>query len=157
MTKTQSKTIQVTAQGLKDLKQELEELKTKKRPEAIDRVARAREFGDLSENSEYHAAREDLSFIEGRINELEEILKQAKVARSSAKKDKVAIGCKVTLSLKGKEQVYEIVGEWEANPMERKISHTSPLGQALIGKKPGDMVEFEAPVGKLIYQVKKIH
>jgi len=151
------KKIQITAEGLKTLKQELEELKHKKRPEAIDRVARAREFGDLSENSEYHAAREDLSFIEGRINELEEMLKQAKVAQTKKSKDSVSIGCKVTLIAKNQEHTYEIVGEWEANPMEKKISHTSPLGQALIGKKPGEEVEFEAPVGKVIYKVKKIH
>ncbi len=154
---TKSNSVQITANGLKTLKQELEELKNKKRPEAIKRVARAREFGDLSENSEYHAAREDLSFIEGRINELEEILRQAKVTKASSSKRQVTIGCKVTLLSGNQEQTYEIVGEWEANPMERKISHTSPLGQVLIGKKPGDIVEFEAPVGKLIYQVKKIH
>lgn len=156
MTKTQSKTIQVTAQGLKDLKQELEELKTKKRPEAIDRVARAREFGDLSENSEYHAAREDLSFIEGRINELEEMIKQAQVVKTSSSKSKVAIGSQVVVQANGQEHTYHIVGEWEANPMEKKISHTSPLGQALLGKKPGDEVEFEAPVGKVVYQIKTI-
>ena len=149
---------QITADGLKTLKQELTELKEHKRPEAIERVARAREFGDLSENSEYHAAREDLSFIEGRINELEEMLKQAKVAKSSKSKDKIAIGCKVTLVTdSNQEHTYEIVGEWEANPMEKKISHTSPLGQALIGKKAGDRIEFEAPAGKVVYQVKKIH
>lgn len=151
------KKIQITAEGLKTLKQELEELKNKKRPEAIKRVARAREFGDLSENSEYHAAREDLSFIEGRISELEEMLKQVKVARTKKSKELVSIGCKVTLITNDQEHTYEIVGEWEANPMEKKISHTSPLGQALMGKKPGDQVEFEAPVGKVVYLIKHIH
>ncbi len=148
---------QITAEGLKTLKQELTELKNKKRPEAIERVARAREFGDLSENSEYHAAREDLSFIEGRINELEEMIKQAKVAKKPKSKTEIGIGCKVTLVAGDQEHTYEIVGEWEANPMEKKISHTSPLGQALLGKKQGEEIEFEAPAGKVIYQIKKIH
>ena len=154
---TNQKKFQITAEGLKTLKQELEELKTKKRPEAIDRVARAREFGDLSENSEYHAAREDLSFIEGRINELEDMLKQAQVAKESKSKDEISIGCKVTLITNNQEHTYEVVGEWEADPMKKKISHTSPLGQALMGKKAGDEVEFEAPAGKIVYKVKKIH
>ncbi len=151
------KKFQITAEGLKALKQELEELKNKKRPEAIERVARAREFGDLSENSEYHAAREDLSFIEGRINELEEMIKQAQIAKESKSKHEISIGCKVTLITNNQEHTYEVVGEWEADPMKKKISHTSPLGQALIGKKAGDIVEFEAPAGKIVYQVKKIH
>ena len=67
------------------------------------------------------------------------------------------IGCKVTVTLKGKEHTYEIVGEWEADPLKKKISHTSPLGLALVGKKKGENVEFEAPAGKVVYQIKKIH
>ncbi len=149
--------IQFTPDGLKALQLELDELKNVKRQDAIDRVARAREFGDLSENSEYHAAREDLSFIEGRIDELEEMLKNAEVVGKSNSKGKVDIGCKVTVSAGGKEHTYEVVGEWEADPTQKKISHTSPLGQALMGKKPGESVEFEAPAGKVIYKVKKIH
>jgi transcription elongation factor GreA len=148
--------IQFTAAGLAELKTELEELKTQKLPAAIDRVSRARDFGDLSENAEYHAAREELSFLEGRIDELEDLLKKAKVVKTK-KADKVNVGCKVTVDLKGNEYVYELVGEWEADPIKKKISSTSPLGQALMGKKKGDDVEFEAPAGKVIYKVKKIH
>lgn len=149
--------IQFTSDGLKALKSELEELKNTKRPEAVERVARARDFGDLSENSEYHAAREELSFIEGRIDELETLMKKAVVVKRSNSKIKVTIGCKVTVGVGKNENTYEMVGEWEADPMQKKISHTSPLGKALIGKKPGEKVEFEAPAGKVIYKIKKIH
>lgn len=156
MTKLNDK-IQFTAQGLAEIKSELAELQGKKLTAAIDRVARARDFGDLSENAEYHAAKEELSFIEGRIEELEGIVARAEVVGSNTKSGSVDIGCKVTVSVGGKAHTYEIVGEWEADPLKKKISHTSPLGQALVGKKKGDAVEFEAPAGKVIYQIKKIH
>ena len=149
--------IQFTAEGLSEIKAELNELKGAKLTAAIERVARARDFGDLSENAEYHAAKEELSFIEGRIEELEGIVGRAKVVTSKGKGDSVDIGCKVTVTVGGKEHPYEIVGEWEADPLKKKISHTSPLGQALTGKKKGENVEFEAPAGKVIYQIKKIH
>ncbi len=149
--------IQFTAAGLSELKKELEELKNKKLQAAIDRVARARDFGDLAENAEYHAAKEELSFIEGRIEELDDIVSKAEVADEAKDIDGVGIGCKVTVEAAGKEHTYEVVGEWEADPMKKKISHTSPLGMALIGKKKGEAVEFEAPAGKVIYKIKKIH
>lgn len=148
--------IQFTASGLAEVKLELEELKTKKLPDAIERVARARDFGDLSENAEYHAAREELSLLEGRIEELEDIVARAYVADKKSN-ESIGIGCKVTVELSGKEHTYEIVGEWEADPMKQKISHTSPLGTALVGKKKGETVEFQAPAGKVIYKIKKIH
>jgi len=149
--------IQFTQTGLDEILAELNDLKGKKLADAIERVARARDFGDLSENAEYHAAKEELSFIEGRIEELENIIAKAEVVGSKAKKGAVDIGCKVTVTLNGKEHTYEIVGEWEADPLKKKISHTSPLGQALHGKKMGDAVEFEAPAGKVVYKIKKIH
>lgn len=148
--------IQFTAAGLAEVKSELEELKTKKLPAAIERVARARDFGDLSENAEYHAAREELSFLEGRVEELEDIVSRAYVPPKKSS-DSIDIGCRVTVELSGKEHTYEIVGEWEADPMKKKISHTSPLGTALVGKKKGETVEFQAPAGKVIYKIKKIH
>ncbi len=148
--------IQFTAAGLAEVKSELEELKTKKLPAAIERVARARDFGDLSENAEYHAAREELSFLEGRVEELEDIVSRAYVPTKKSS-DSIDIGCRVTVELSGKEHTYEIVGEWEADPMKKKISHTSPLGTALVGKKKGETVEFQAPAGKVIYKIKKIH
>lgn len=149
--------IQFTLAGLTEIKAELEELKGAKLTAAIERVARARDFGDLSENAEYHAAKEELAFIEGRVEELDAIINRASVVDVKAKKGVIDIGCKVTVSVKGKEHLYEIVGEWEADPLKKKISHTSPLGQALVGKKTGESVEFEAPAGKVIYQIKKIH
>lgn len=148
--------IQFTKEGFVEIQSELDELKGKKLTDAIERVARARDFGDLSENAEYHAAKEELSFIEGRVEELENIIAKAEVA-GKGKKGSIDIGCKVTVLLNGKEHTYEIVGEWEADPLKKKISHTSPLGQALVGKKMGDAVEFQAPAGKVIYKIKKIH
>ena len=150
-------TIQFTIDGLAEIKAELDVLKNQKLPAAVERVARARDFGDLSENAEYHAAKEELSFIEGRIEELEEIVKKAVVVKKDNGNSEVGIGCKVTVEAGGKEQTYEVVGEWEADPIQKKISHTSPLGSALLGKKKGDAVEFEAPAGKVIYKIKRIH
>lgn len=148
--------IQFTTAGLAEIQAELDGLKDTKLPAAIDRVARARDFGDLSENAEYHAAKEELSFIEGRIEELESIVAKAEVVKSNGS-SAVGLGCKVTVEQAGMDHTYEIVGEWEADPINKKISHTSPLGQALLGKKKGDAVEFEAPAGKVIYKIKKIH
>ncbi len=149
--------IQFTQTGLTEVQAELDELKNTKLPAAIDRVARARDFGDLSENAEYHAAKEELSFIEGRVEELESLVAKAQVVDNGHTNGAVDIGCKVTVELDGTTHTYEIVGEWEADPMKKKISHTSPLGQALLGKKKGEEVEFEAPAGKVIYKIKKIN
>lgn len=149
--------IQFTASGLTEIQSELELLKTSKLSSAIERLARARDFGDLSENAEYHAAKEELAFIEGRIEELEDIVLRAQVVGNKKSNGAVDIGCKVTVTVKGKDHTYEIVGQWEADPLKKKISHTSPLGQALVGKKKGEQVEFEAPAGKVIYKIKKIH
>ncbi|KKU46145.1 MAG: Transcription elongation factor GreA [Microgenomates group bacterium GW2011_GWA2_46_7] len=148
--------IQFTQNGLNEIQAELIELKNSKLASAIERVARARDFGDLSENAEYHAAKEELSFVEGRIEELESIIVKAQVVKSSGS-GAVSLGCKVTVELGKTEHTYEIVGEWEADPIKKKISHTSPLGQALLGKTKGQAVEFEAPAGKVIYKIKKIH
>lgn len=156
MTNDSSK-IQFTKTGLAELQRELDELKNTKLPAAIDRVARARDFGDLSENAEYHAAKEELAFIEGRIEELEDLVKKASLIKESSSNDKVGVGCRVTVQVDGKEHTYDVVGEWEADPIKMKISHTSPLGQALMGKRKGEAVEFVAPAGKVIYKIKKIH
>lgn len=149
--------IQFTAGGLTEIQAEVTELKEVKLAAAIERVARARDFGDLSENAEYHAAKEELAFIEGRIEELENIIVKAFVVAKPKSIAAIDIGCKVTVEIGGKEHTYEIVGEWEADPTKKKISHTSPLGMALIGKKKGEAVEFEAPAGKVIYKIKKIN
>lgn len=151
-----NKDFYLTSAGLKELKQELAVLVEEKRPQLIDRVTVARNHGDLSENSEYTAAREDLAFVEGRINELEELIAKAKVIKNS-KSDKVTLGSKVTVKVNGDEHTYEVVGEWEADPMEKKISDTSPLGKSLLGKKQGEKVEVEAPAGTVKYHIEKIH
>lgn len=147
----------LTREGLENLKKEYQTLTQVKRPAAVSRTATSRELGDLTENSEYTAAREDLAFIDGRISELEEILKEAKVVQIDKSAHKtVDVGCKVTLNIDGKREVFTIVGEWEADPAQKKISHASPLGQALLNKKVGEKVEVVAPAGKVIYTILKI-
>lgn len=145
----------MTKEGLSELKKELDELVNTKRPEGVTRLAAARGQGDLSENSEYAAAKEDLDFVDGRIAELELVISEAKVIASHSK-SKIDVGCKVTLHINGKKDTYLIVGEWEADPMQKKISNSSPLGRALLGKKVGEKVEVEAPVGKVIYKIVSI-
>jgi len=149
-----NKKIYLTKEGLQELKKEYEQLTTTKRPDVLARVTQARSMGDLSENAEYVAAREELSFIDGRIDELEEILKQAVIIDGNGKGTKtIKLGSKVILATKGKKEAFMVVGEWEADPKEKKISHESPLGKALIGKKVGEKAEVEAPAGKLAYTI----
>ncbi len=151
-----SKKIYLTSEGLEELKKEFDELKNVKRPEVVVRVSDARNQGDLSENAEYSAARDELSFIDGRIDELEEILKQVVLIKpedTTTQDGGVGLGSEVSLKIDGKEEIYKVVGEWEADPTEKKISHESPLGKALLGKKIGDTVEVSAPAGKVIYTV----
>lgn len=148
----QTQNVVLTKEGLAQLKKEHNELVHKKRPELVARLAVARGQGDLAENSEYAAARQDLSFIDGRIAELELVISGAKII-SSHPKSKVDVGCKVTLHVNGKKDTFTIVGEWEADPTQKKISHSSPLGKALLGKKVGEHVEVEAPVGKIHYNI----
>lgn len=142
----------LTPEGLKELKVEHEQLLHDKRPVAVTRLSDARGLGDLSENSEYAAAKQDLAFIDGRIAELEEITHSAKIV-STHGKSMVDVGCKVTLHINGKKEIFTVVGEWEADPSQRKISHESPLGRALMGKKSGESVEVEAPAGKILYKI----
>lgn len=156
-----NKKVYVTQGGLEDLRREYEELTKKKRPQVVARVSSARDMGDLSENAEYQAAREELSFVDGRIDELEELLKQATIINESNDKKtgkaNIVLGSHVTLNIDGKKEVYMVVGEWEANPAERKISHESPLGKALMGKKIGEKVEVSAPAGKIVYTITEIN
>lgn len=152
--------VHLTREGRDEIAQELKLLKDAKLPKAIDRVARARDFGDLSENAEYHSAREDLSFIEGRIEEIEDLLHRSKLINGSQVKGKtkqVKLGSKVTVRANGKSHIFTVVGEWEADPTNKKISHQSPLGKALVGKKVKEKVKIEAPAGKIQYIITKIH
>lgn len=150
------KKVFVTKEGLAELKHELEELNKVRRPHVLERVSQARSMGDLAENSEYTAAREELSLIDGRIEELSEIIKRADLIsekRGGSGKSTVQLGSAITLSINGKKEEFSLVGEWEADPREKKISHESPLGKALIGKSIGEKVEVEAPAGKVVYTI----
>ena len=144
-----------TQEGLDRLHEELNQMISIERPLISKQIAEARDKGDLSENAEYVAARDELSFIDGRIDELEELLKQAVLIQESHTKGNstVKLGSTVTVHIKGKKEIFTVVGEWEADPKEKKISHESPLGKALLGKKIGEKVEVEAPAGQLNYTI----
>ena len=153
------KIIYVTREGLKELKRELSELTEVKRPQIVERVSQARAMGDLAENSEYTAAREELSLIDGRIEELSQMLKHAELingGRASSGRKSVQLGSKVVVRVGGKREEFTVVGEWEADPHEKKISHESPLGKALINRRVGEKVEVEAPAGKILYSIVEV-
>ena len=139
-----AKTVSITAEGRKELENELKELKAR-RPEIADKIALARSYGDLSENEDYSAARGEQKVVEGRILEIEDILLHAKIIKSG-KREKVAMGSTVTLKSDGKTNTYTLVGAVEANPLEGKISNESPIGKAIFGKKVGE--EVTLPNGK---------
>ena len=148
--------VNLTLTGYNELAVELADLKDNKLPAAIERVATARAFGDLSENAEYHSARDDHAALVGKIEELTDILARSQIIQTTTSKSQVGVGSKVTVAINGTTHEFTIVGEWEADPAEKKISHESPLGKALIGKAVGDKVEVSAPVGKVIYSIKEI-
>src|SRR3989344_4023121 len=143
----------LTKTRLEELQNELAELKTKKRLEVSERLKRAKEFGDLSENSEYSEAKEEQAQVEGRIIELEEIIRNATVIKKNVEKSEVTIGSTVRATRDGKEMVYHIVGSNETKPEEGRISNESPLGQAFLGKKVSDVAEVTAPSGKISYKI----
>ena len=148
--------IPFTPQGLDAIKEELAHLKANERPAVIQAIADAREHGDLSENAEYHAARERQSFIEGRIGELEDATKRAEVIDTSKLKGStVRFGATVKLADEetDEEISYQLVGEFEADIQARKISIQSPLGKALIGREVGDSVEVTTPNGVRYFEV----
>ncbi len=151
-----NKQVQVTKEGLEALEKELNELVSVKRPKVVERLANARTQGDLTENSDYHNAKDELEFLDGRISELEKVVQNSTIVKNGQNGDGVSVGTKVTVQTNGQKHTFHIVGEWEADPMQKKISHTSPLGQALVGKKIGDKVEVEAPAGKVIYEILSI-
>ena len=154
---TQNHRVQMTPLGYRQLVDELNQLEKDKRPEAIDRLAKAREDGDLSENAEYHSAKDDLSALEGRIEELKDILARVIVVDVQKAGDKeVGLGSVVHIEINNSVHEYTIVGEWEADPAAKKISHESPLGKALMGKKVGESVEVDAPSGKINYSIKSV-
>lgn len=147
----------MTPLGYRQLVDELEMLEKTKLPEAIERLSKARDFGDLSENAEYHSAKEALSTMEGRVEELKDILTRVTVVDvQKAGLEQVGLGSVVHIEVNGSAHEFTIVGEWEADPAAKKISHESPLGKALLGKKVGDDVQVEAPSGTITYAIKEV-
>ncbi len=138
------------------MKQELQELKTVRRMEVAEHLKRAKEYGDLSENSEYVEAKEEQRQVESRIYELEDLLKRAVIIKKKEGSETVQIGSKVAAKRDGKMVEYTIVGVSESSPGEGKISNESPIGRALLGRKVGDSVEVTTPAGKAIYHITKI-
>lgn len=147
----------ISQEGLEKFKEELNRLKNVDRPEVIERIEKARELGDLSENAEYHDARQNQSFIEGRIQELESLIKNSVVIKNNKKSNIISLGSTVHASCdNGMKIKYTIVGHSEANPSAGKISNESPLGKAFIGKTIGDEFELEVPAGKIKCKIDKI-
>ena len=153
------KTYPMTAAGKEKLEQELENLKTVKRPEVIERIKIARGFGDLSENSEYESAKDEQSALETRIVTIQTQLRYAEIIDAGAvANDEVSIGKKVTFVEVGdtEEETYEIVGAAEADAFNGKISNESPIGTAMIGKKVGDTVKVTTPGGDMDVKIVKV-
>ena len=152
--------VPLTAQGAETLREELTELKSVRRPNVIQAIAEAREHGDLKENAEYHAAREQQSFIEGRIKDIEAKLSHAQIIDITEMNDdgKVIFGTTVQLLDIDSDEVvtYRIVGDDEADIKLGLISYSSPLARAIIGKREGDEIDFQAPGGKKEYEIEKV-
>lgn len=147
--------IYLTPQGKQNLEKELKEL-IAKRPDMAKRIERAKEMGDLSENAEYHDAKDKQGMTEAKIREIQAILNQAQIIKKNKNSSIVLFGSKIKVAINGNEKEYEIVGANEASPLEGKISNESPLGRAFLGRKVGDSVEVEVPAGKITYTIKEI-
>jgi len=149
----------MTLEGFQRLETELKRLKTEERPDVIKAIATAREHGDLSENAEYHAAKERQAFIEGRLNEIEEKIANAEVIDPSQFSGKtVKFGATVTVADEDTDEeiTYQIVGEHEANIETGFLSFSAPLARAMIGKSVGDMIEVNTPKGAKGYEIIKV-
>lgn len=148
------KMYQITTEGKKELEAELETLKNR-RGDIADKIAEARDFGDLSENAEYDSAREEQGILETRIAEIEDILMNAEIIKGS-KGNSVHLGSTVELKTGGKKVSYKIVGPVEADPLEGKISNESPIGVALMDKKVGEKAKITTPKGEIVYTIEAI-
>lgn len=149
----------LTASGLRRLEEELEQLRGPRRKEIAERIRMAKEFGDLSENAEYDDAKNEQAFVEGRILQIDQIIRSARVIDSSAASgDVVSVGATVRLKdlATGGETRYTIVGSPEADPLLDLISNESPVGQALIGRKKGETVKVQVPAGEIRYKILEI-
>ncbi len=151
--------ILITPEGYARLKKELEELKTVKRREIAERIRQARALGDLSENFDYQDAKRQQAMLEGRIKDLETVLSRAKVVERSNHSSEIAeLGSLVTLVEEGsdRERTVQLVGSFEADPLQDRISILSPLGEALIGRTPGEQVTVQTPKGTVRYRIVRI-
>lgn len=146
----------LTKEGLESLKVEYQKLVNVKRPEVTKRIRRAREFGDLAENSAYDAAKDEQVLVETRITALEEVLKKAQIITPTKQADFVVIGSRVVVEVEGIMDEFTIVGTMEADPAKRKISNESPVGQALLGAKIGEVVEVITPIVRAKYKILEI-
>lgn len=151
----QTKEVVLTREGKAELQSELEHLKNVTRKEISEKIKEARSFGDLSENAEYDAAKDEQAEVEARISEIEYMLKYAVIAEDD-NNDTVTVGKKVTLSIFGEEQVYHIVGTSEADPYKNKLSHESPIGAACLNHAVGDTVSATTPGGTIEFTIVKI-
>lgn len=151
------KRMYLTKEGYQNLKEELEKLLNVERKEIAERIKAAKELGDLSENSEYSDAKEQQSFVEGRIIEVEHLLKNSEIIDDKhIDCQSVNVGCTVHLEAEERDLKYRIVGSAEADPQKGYISNESPIGKALLGKKSGEEVEVSVPAGVMKYRIKKI-
>lgn len=150
------KKIQITQEGYTNLQNELTDLQAVKRPMAVDRLQKARAMGDLKENSAYQAAREELAQLDGKILEVEYILNNAEIIATAVSDATITPGKKIEVDVNGSKKTISIVSEFESDPMNGKISTTSPIGAALLGKKVGDKVEVSTPGGTIPYTILSI-
>jgi transcription elongation factor GreA len=148
----------LTPEGARKIREELEQLTGPARTALAARLRAAIQQGDLSENADYTSAKEEQGFLEGRILELESLLKTAEIVDpATTSREEVSLGCRVTVRDEENEtEMFQIVGSNEANSRERKISHESPIGKALIGHKPGDTVQVPTPGGQITFRIEKI-
>ncbi|MBR4958632.1 MAG: transcription elongation factor GreA [Phascolarctobacterium sp.] len=150
----------LTAEGLRKLEDELNNLRTVRRQEVAERLKVAISYGDISENSEYDDAKSEQAFIEGRILELEQMINTATIIDDTANKKKGVVGLGSVVVVKdmetGEEEVYTIVGTTEADPFENRISNESPVGAAILGQKVNTVVQVNTPVGELAYKIVKV-
>lgn len=148
----------LTSEGAEELRRELDELLNVRRPALARKLKEAVAEGDLKENADYHDAKEQQAFLEGRIQYVENILRSAVIISNNGASDEVRLGSTVTIVEDGSNEIetYIIVGAAEANPREGKISHESPIGAALLGHKRGDSVRAKTPAGEIVFKIKQI-
>jgi transcription elongation factor GreA len=147
--------VYLTPEGREELREELDELVNVRRPALAERLRKAIEQGDLSENADYKAAKEEQSFLEGRIQKIEAMLRRAEIIEEAQSSEKVSLGSHVTVVEEGRQspETFRIVGTAEADPIDGKVSHKSPMGKALLGRQIGDVVTVEAPGGAIAFRI----